>query len=578
MSEITERVAARSNQLQEEEDRTTRELSRLATHHQENKDKQEELRQKLSTASKRHNFFASLRVFLVDVAACLTEKRPMILDLAKAQRKIRRDRLHLLHKQQEHDLEDVVTALREQLAHSTSTSTDPICVWCARSNQATIRLWNQEDSITTTTTTVVVDEFGRSSSVADAPGSGAQKVRMQLRRLRWEQRDKRDPWHELDNQTRDEISSKERESGVFEAAKVMFADVRVELRDVVSLRSRFQSWACDYRDDFEMTFGGLSMPEIFEWYARVALLQWHPLKTTNNALGSGEKGERGERGEKGERGERGERGENEREREAKEDERIVSFVLKWSQEETEAMGSESPPPAKHWSRTERLVQASLVRSCVAPHVLWHVNEIWNPSIVEETACLVRWMKRLKRQAELLESDADWSKGAKEMYKKMENGIAQRLEKEIGTLRIPLLCTSAASSSSASSSSSPMLPPMRLVVDEMFKHCLQNHVGRIGRIACSLIRCRVTMTETRCRTLLLEHLGHNLLVQAVRHGSSSVDYQHSLMQLFETMEEPSNLWNEFVSLVIPKIKLLETEEEMMWKQEDDNDERNERPWH
>ena len=504
----------------------------------------------------------------------------MILDLTKAQRKIRRDRLHLLHKQQEHDLEDVVTALREQLAQSpqssASTSTDPICVWCARSNQATIRLWDEKDkdrnNSTTTTTTaaaVVVDEFGRSSSVADAPGSGAQKVRTQLRRLRWEQRETRDPWHELDNQTRDEISSKERESGVFEAAKVMFADVRVELRDVVSLRSRFQSWACDYRDDFEMTFGGLSMPEIFEWYARVALLQWHPLKTMTNALASGVKGERGERGE------------NEREREAKEDERIVSFVLKWSQEETaETMGSESPPP-KHWSRTERLVQASLVRLCVAPHILWHVNEIWNPSIVEETSCLVRWMKRLKRQAELLESDNDWSKGAKEMYQKMEISIAQRLEKEIGTLRIPLLCTSAASSSSSSStasSSSSMLPPMQLVVDEMFKHCLQNHVIRIGRIACSLILCRATMTETRCRTLLLEHLGHNLLVQAVRHGSSSIDYQHCLIQLFETIKEPSKLWNEFVSLIIPKIKLLETEEEMMWKQEDDNDERNERPWH
>ncbi|KAI8996079.1 nineteen complex-related protein 2-domain-containing protein [Gaertneriomyces semiglobifer] len=59
-------------------------------------------------------------------------------------------------------------------------------------------------------------------------------------------------------------------------SKRLFDDVSEEFRSLPSIKKRFEQWRRDYPTEYENSYGGLSMPGVFELFVRQELLAWDP--------------------------------------------------------------------------------------------------------------------------------------------------------------------------------------------------------------------------------------------------------------------------------------------------------------
>ena len=504
LHELSERIASRSKQLQEDENSSKREISTYTVHQQQNAIKQEELKKSLAVASDRHNFFAKLRVFLVDVTACLSEKRPMILDLLTAQRKVRKETTELLVTQHQHDLKDTVRTIQEFIVQNGASNMQVECVQANSSNQTNpILPWpSLLASNTKSDTNLVVDEFGRSAASANS-STRVQTLRKEARSIRWNHRASCHPWNALNADSL--ARSKKREKVVLDASKILFNDVRQDLRGTKELRQIFHKWSIDFRSDFEMTFGALCMPEIFEWYARVSLLRWNPLASSLN--------------------------------------QTAASILEWppyeemkeknnEKEGTTNIANNTKTEKIQWSRTENLVLSSLMKSCAAPHVQWHVEHAWDPGCPEQTESLINVISILKQHFDILASDNDWISDSVAVYNKLINGVIARLTLSITKIQMPLIRKTMVPSSSSSSS---LLSSSLNSIDEMEQNCIQHYFIRIIKIGLSVLHCSNIMSESICRTLLFHQLG-NIIRSTLQTESSCINHLAGVKKVVESYSE------------------------------------------
>ncbi|CAG8441783.1 1445_t:CDS:10 [Ambispora gerdemannii] len=58
----------------------------------------------------------------------------------------------------------------------------------------------------------------------------------------------------------------------------LFNDVREEFKSISLIKSKFEEWKSEYREEYLKAYGGLSLPGVFEFYIRYELLLWDPFK------------------------------------------------------------------------------------------------------------------------------------------------------------------------------------------------------------------------------------------------------------------------------------------------------------
>ncbi|TPX34988.1 hypothetical protein SmJEL517_g02493 [Synchytrium microbalum] len=59
----------------------------------------------------------------------------------------------------------------------------------------------------------------------------------------------------------------------------LFADTLDEFCSIPIIKAKFESWKNTFRQEYEQSYGGLSMPGVFELYVRQELLAWEPFST-----------------------------------------------------------------------------------------------------------------------------------------------------------------------------------------------------------------------------------------------------------------------------------------------------------
>jgi GC-rich sequence DNA-binding factor len=501
--EVVARVASHTNRLDQDERRVVRELSTYTVQKEQNDNKCKEFTQSLAIASKRHNFFAKLRVFIVDVTACLSEKRPMILDLIAAQNKIRKETFELLQVQRHYDVEDAIRTVQEAIQNNDSSGAVEICQATTHTSQL---VPCASVSSSSSTQPEQVDEFGRNINSAETL-TGVQIARAQAREQRWKEYQSSSnsnsnsnssttenathhPWNALNGNTINRAL--QREKGVHDASVILFDDVRQDLRNTTELIHMFQRWSMEFESDFKMTFGALSMPEIFEWYSRVALLRWNPLSTSKSSA----------------------------------DQYLsVASILEWTTTPptTAAAAAAAAAPPRQWSRTVSLVQSSLVKSCIVPHVQFHVEQVWDIGILAQTMNLNHVLFQLKGNFNVLASDADWIGDSASVYQQLVSSVVERLQTEVAALQIPVVRVKHPGKGTA------------VQIDRMEQHLITNQVLRAVKIGLSIVLCSSLMSATTCNDLVFHKIVQRLLVPALANEN---DFSHTvaiqeLLSSFET---------------------------------------------
>jgi hypothetical protein len=499
LREVCERVASHSNRLVEDEKRIERDLASYAIEKEQSDQKCDELQGTLSQASKRHNFFAKLRVFLIDITACLSVKRPMILDLIAAQNKIRKETSELLKLQRHYDLEDTIRSIQQLIQNNGNQQ--KVQLLFAHANNPILSSWDASSlSSSSTIKEKKVDEFGRIIN-SDVSSTGAQVLRLQERKKRWEERNvvnnanknssesshfRYHPWNNLSSATLSRAL--EREKGVHDASIILFNDVRKDLRNTSELIHMFQLWSMNFYSDFKMTYAALSMPEIFEWYSRVALLRWNPLKNNDSYLS-------------------------------------VASILEWNTGHSDEDQSKdhNTNTQQHWERTTSLVQSSLVKTCIIPHVEWHIEHVWDPSIIQETMNLVHVVEQLKLNVDILLSDKDWSSDSLNIYNQLNVKIIKRLQKDVSMIKIPIVQTEEQNIFS---------------IGTMESDLIANHVIWATNIGLSIILCKNRMTESTCNGMLFDQILQRLLIPLMRQDTCISHEMH----INQTISSFENIYN------------------------------------
>lgn len=62
----------------------------------------------------------------------------------------------------------------------------------------------------------------------------------------------------------------------------LFRDVKApEFRDPnLVIRARFEEWRAKYAEEYKMTFAGLSLAQVWEFWARVEMARWNPFEVS----------------------------------------------------------------------------------------------------------------------------------------------------------------------------------------------------------------------------------------------------------------------------------------------------------
>ncbi|CAG8448617.1 2100_t:CDS:10 [Ambispora leptoticha] len=81
---------------------------------------------------------------------------------------------------------------------------------------------------------------------------------------------------ELEETEKNEILSKI--GLISEQHTELFSDVRDEFKSISLIKSKFEEWKSEYREEYLKAYGGLSLPGVFEFYIRYELLLWDPFK------------------------------------------------------------------------------------------------------------------------------------------------------------------------------------------------------------------------------------------------------------------------------------------------------------
>jgi hypothetical protein len=59
---------------------------------------------------------------------------------------------------------------------------------------------------------------------------------------------------------------------------MLLEDTADEYKSIVAVKSRFETWKAEFKEEYEKAYGGLSMPGVFEFYVRYEMLTWQPFK------------------------------------------------------------------------------------------------------------------------------------------------------------------------------------------------------------------------------------------------------------------------------------------------------------
>lgn len=68
----------------------------------------------------------------------------------------------------------------------------------------------------------------------------------------------------------------------------LFSDVKSdEFRDPnLTIRRKFEEWRSRFREEYDLTFAGLAMVGVWEFWARVEMVRWNPFEVTFHFLSS----------------------------------------------------------------------------------------------------------------------------------------------------------------------------------------------------------------------------------------------------------------------------------------------------
>lgn len=466
--EIRKRITARVSEQSEITSQVERRLGVLQSEHLRSAKKVQTLQTDLDKVSRRYDFFERVRIFLVDVCSCLQEKRAMLVDLDGAQRKILSEASDLCTQQRESDLLDCLDRANEigfdvQVTHATSNM----------NVEYQLQPWGKQNGLEANNDKQV-DEFGRSTNLAQESGKSNTSARVEREKI----------LNELWDQCNGDISiffsrnvllskdvaerARDREVRLLEAAKLIFDDVREDLRNWDDLIHIFIKWSKEYHDDFQATYAALSLPALMEPYARMRVLQWNPLSFNGNG-----------------------------------DRTLMQTIY------DSEFGFKD-------HLTEQLVCASALVMCAMPRLKWHITDLWDPMgcSLHQTQHLFSSTNEIGRFCRLLAKHTDWDKGYLDSFKGIVDSILVVLQSSASELSVPLLVPGSQkndvdlSPAQHAITDEPIRRLLRLAISivqffEMFRKFLKEELQQdesllLGKIASCLKVC--TRFSSRCKFL------------------------------------------------------------------------------